>query len=102
MRDPKQNTGADRVLIRIAAPVQYAAATLARGLSSIWGDYIYLVDVKEDNARLSAQIARLRERVRRLEALEEENRRLRRLLDLRQSLPTDVVSALVIGKDTNE
>lgn len=102
MRDPKQNTGADRVLIRIAAPVQYAAATLARGLSSIWGDYIYLVDVKEDNARLAAQMARLRERVRRLEALEEENRRLRRLLDLRQSLPTDVVSALVIGKDTNE
>jgi rod shape-determining protein MreC len=102
MRDPKQNTGADRVIIRLAAPVQYASATLARGISSLWGDYIYLVDVKEDNARLAAQMARLRERVRRLEALEEENRRLRRLLDLRQSLPTDVVSAQVIGKNTND
>jgi rod shape-determining protein MreC len=40
--------------------------------------------------------------VRRLEALEEENRRLRRLLDLRQSVPTDVVSAQVIGKNTND
>jgi rod shape-determining protein MreC len=102
MRDPKQNTGPDRVIVRIAAPVQYAAATLARGISNLWGDYIYLVDVKDDNARLASQIARLRERVRKLEALEEENRRLRRLLDLRQSLRTDVVSAQVIGKNTND
>lgn len=102
MRDPKQNTGADRIIISIAAPIQYAAATLARGLSNLWGDYIYLVDVKEDNARQASQIARLRERVRKLEALEEENRRLRRLLDLRQSLRTDVVSAQVVGKSTND
>ncbi|AUX21644.1 rod shape-determining protein MreC [Sorangium cellulosum] len=102
MRDPKQNTGADRVIIGLAAPIQYAAATLARGLSNLWGDYIYLVDVKEDNAKQASQIARLRERVRKLEALEEENRRLRRLLDLRQSLRTDVVSAQVIGKSTND
>jgi rod shape-determining protein MreC len=62
MRDPKQNTGADRVIVRLAAPVQYAAATLARGLSNIWGNYVYLLDVKEDNARQAALIARLRER----------------------------------------
>jgi len=102
MRDPRQVTGADKVIVRIATPIQYAAATLARGLSNIWGDYIYLVDVKEDNARLASQNARLRERVRKLEALEEENRRLRRLLDLRTSVRTDVVSAQVIGKNTNE
>ncbi|MCC6557644.1 MAG: rod shape-determining protein MreC [Polyangiaceae bacterium] len=102
MRDPKQNTGPDRVIMQIAAPVQYAAATLARGISNLWGDYIYLVDVKDDNARLASQIARLRERVRKLEGLEDENRRLRRLLDLRQSLRTDVVSAQVIGKNTND
>jgi rod shape-determining protein MreC len=58
--------------------------------------------VKEDNARLASQNARLRERVRKLEALEEENRRLRRLLDLRTSVKTDVVSAQVTGKNTNE
>ncbi|UQA55942.1 rod shape-determining protein MreC [Polyangium aurulentum] len=102
MRDPRQVTGADRVIVRIATPIQYAAATLARGLSNIWGDYVYLVDVKEDNARLASQNARLRERVRKLESLEEENHRLRRLLDMRASLKTDVVSAQVIGKNTNE
>src|SRR6185369_647958 len=91
-----------QVIVRVSTPIQYAAATLARGISSIWGDYIYLVDVREDNTRLASQNARLGERVRKLEALEEENRRLRRLLELRQNLRTDVVSALVIGKNTSE
>lgn len=102
MRDPKQTSGADKVIVRIASPVQYAAATLARGISSIWGDYIYLVDVKEDNASLQSQNARLKERVRKLETLEEENRRLRRLLDMKTNLRTDAVSAQIIGKSTND
>lgn len=102
MRDPKQASGPDKVILRIATPLQYAAATLARGLSNLWGDYVYLIDVKEDNARLVSQNARLRERERKLEALEEENRRLRRLLDLKNNVATEVISAQVIGKNTNE
>lgn len=102
MRDPRQVTGADKIIVRISTPIQFVAATLARALSNIWGEYIYLVDVKEDNARLASQNARLRERVRKLEELEQENRRLKRLLDMRTSVRTDVVSAQVIGKDTNE
>lgn len=102
MRDPKQISGPDKVIVRIATPVQYAAATLARGVSNLWGDYIYLVDVKENNASLASQNARLKERVRKLESLEEENRRLRRLLDLRASVKADLVSAQVIGKSTND
>jgi len=102
MKDPKQATGADRVLIELATPVQYAAATLARGLSGLWGDYVYLVDVKKDNASLVAQNARLRQRVSELEGLEAENRRLRRLLDLKNVAEGEVVTAVVIGKNTNE
>lgn len=102
MRDPKQTSGADKIVVRIASPVQYAAATLARGVSNLWGDYIYLVDVKEDNASLQSQNARLKERVRKLETLEEENRRLRRLLDMKQNVRTDAVSAQIIGKSTND
>lgn len=102
MRDPKQTSGADKIVVRIASPVQYAAATLARGVSSLWGDYIYLVDVKEDNAALQSQNARLKERVRKLETLEEENRRLRRLLEMKAQSRTDAISAQVIGKSTND
>jgi rod shape-determining protein MreC len=103
MRDPtKQTTGPDRIIVRIAAPVQYAAATLARGISNLFGDYVYLVDVKEDNRSLASQKARLQEQVHKLEGYETENRRLRRLLDLKQSLRADTVSAQVVGKDINE
>lgn len=102
MKDPRQATGADKVLIEIATPVQYAAAALARGISGLWGDYVYLVDVKQDNASLLAQNARLRQRVSELESLEAENRRLRRLLDLKNVTEGEVVTAAVIGKNTNE
>jgi rod shape-determining protein MreC len=102
MRDPKQATGADRILVQLATPIQYAAATLARGLSRLFGDYVYLVDVKERNGALTAENSRLQERVTELEGLEAENRRLRRLLDLKQSIPDDVVTAQVVSKNTNE
>ncbi len=102
MRDPKRASGPDRVIVQIAGPIQVVAATLARGVSNLWGDYVYLVDVKRDNASLGSQNARLRERVAKLEELEAENRRLRRLLDLKTSVADDVVTAEVIGKNTNE
>ncbi len=102
MKDPRQATGADRFILQIATPIQYAAAALARGISGIWGDYVYLVDVKRDNAALSAQNAQLGERVTELESLEAENRRLKRLLDLKNEIPDEVVTATVITKKMND
>lgn len=101
MKDPQQATGADRVLVQLSTPIQYASSVLARGVSRLVGDYVYLVDVKQDNGALAAQNARLKERVAQLESLEAENRRLRRLLDLKQSLEDEAVTAQVIGKNTN-
>lgn len=102
MRDPRQLTGPDKLIVRVITPIQYAAATLARGLSNVWSEYVYLVDVKRSNTELTAQNARLRTEVRRLEPLEAENRRLRALLELKGQIAADVVSAQVIAKDTNE
>ncbi len=101
-REARGLSGPDKVILRIIAPIQYASSTLARGLSGYWTDYIYLVDVKQDNASLAAQNARLRARVRKLEGLQAENRRLRGLLGLRNHHAADLVSAQVISKDTVE
>jgi rod shape-determining protein MreC len=101
-RDPRQLSGPDKVVLRVITPIQFAAATLARGISGIVSDYVYLVDVKRDNADLGADNARLKARVRQLEHLEEENRRLRGLLELKNQMSADVVSAEVISKDTVE
>jgi rod shape-determining protein MreC len=101
-RDPRQISGPDKLIVRIITPIQYAAATLARGLSGLFSDYVYLVDVKSNNTALAAQNARLAARVRKLENLEAENRRLRGLLELKNDVKADVVSAQVIAKDTVE
>ena len=102
MKRPENLNGVDRAVLRISAPIEFAASSLARGVSNLWESYVYLVDVKADNERLAYDNARLNEQVHRLEQKETENRELRRLLQLRESLPGDLVSAQVIGKDFTE
>lgn len=102
MKRPDNLNGLDRAVLRISAPIEFAASSLARGVSNLWESYVYLVDVKADHERLAYENARLREQVHRLEQNEAENRELRRLLQLRESLPADLVSAQVIGKDFTE
>lgn len=102
MKRPENLNALDRVVLRVSAPIEFAASSLARGLSNAWESYVYLVDVKTDNERLAYDNARLREQVHRLEQKDVENRELRRLLQLRESLPGDQVSAQVVGKDFTE
>jgi rod shape-determining protein MreC len=102
IRKPEDMSPVDRTIMRVAAPFQYAAAALARGVSSLVSDYVYLVDVKANNNKLSYENARLRQRVRDLRGQEAENRRLKKLLGLRETIPNETVSAVVVGKDTSE
>lgn len=102
MKNPSSLNALDRIVLRISAPVEFAASSLARGVSNLWEGYIYLVDVKADNEKLAYENARLREDVHRLAQKEAENRELRRLLQLKESVPGDLVSAQVIGKDFTE
>jgi rod shape-determining protein MreC len=89
----------DRTILRISSPIEFAASSLARGVANLWDDYVYLVDVKQDNGRLVYDNARLREQVHQLEMAQAENQELKRLLQLRRSTPADAVSAQVVGKD---
>ncbi|HEX4476490.1 MAG TPA: rod shape-determining protein MreC [Polyangiaceae bacterium] len=102
IRNPEDLNAIDRTLLRVSAPVEYAAAALARVASNVLSGYVYLVDVKADDNKLAYENARLRGDVRRLSAAETENRRLRRLLTLRETAKAETVSAVVIGKDITE
>lgn len=102
IRKPSELTPIDQAVLRVAAPLEYVSSALARGVSSLIGGYVYLVDVKEDNDRLSYENARLRSRVRDLTHAEAESQRLRRLLGMRDTISEETVSAVVIGKDTTE
>src|SRR6186713_2532116 len=84
IRKPSELMPIDHAVLRIATPLEYLSSAAARFVSSLIGNYVYLVDVKDDNNRLSYENARLRGRVRELEHAEAESRRLRRLLGIRE------------------
>ncbi|HMI90271.1 MAG TPA: rod shape-determining protein MreC [Polyangiales bacterium] len=98
LQDPTRATVVDRALLQLSAPFQYVATQLALGVSGILQDYVYLVEVKQDNDRLRDENARLREANFKLQAAATENRALRRLLQLREQLRGALLSAQVIGK----
>lgn len=102
VRDPKKLNALDRLVLRVSAPLQYVGAMVGRGISSIVGSYVYLVDVKQENEKLHHETAQLREQVRRLEGLDADNRRLRRLLGLKEQLGPAALTAQVIARDTTE
>ena len=102
MKRPDNLNAMDRALLRVSAPIEFAASSLARGVSNIWTDYVYLTDVKSDNERLRYENARIKDNVHRLEQAQVENQELRRLLQLRESTPGELVSAQVVGKDFTE
>jgi rod shape-determining protein MreC len=102
MKKPENLNVMDRAILRVSAPIEFAASSVARGISSIWEDYVYLVDVKQDNAKLAYENARLRERVHQLEQAQIENQQLKRVLQMKESMPVDAVSAQIVGKDFTE
>jgi rod shape-determining protein MreC len=102
MKSPENQGPMDRAILRVSAPIEVAAATLARGVGSVWDDYVYLIEVKHESERLSYDNARLREQVHALEQAQVENRQLRRLLQLKDGTAGEAVSAQVVAKDFTE
>ncbi len=102
IRNPEELNAIDRTLMRVAAPVQYLASAMARGVSDIVSEYIYLWDVGRNNDRLSRKVQRLQHEVRELARVRQENDRLRRVLGLKERIPTETVSAVVTTKTPTE
>jgi rod shape-determining protein MreC len=99
VRDPRKLNALDRLVLRVSAPLQYVGSLIGRGISSIVGSYVYLVDVKAKNEELQHENTVLREKVRKLELMDIENRRLRRLLGLKEQIGPEALTAQVIAKD---
>lgn len=83
----------------LSTPVQEAFSRLHRGAVALWSRYLDWKAIRADNARLTAEVETLRLRQLRLEEVEDENARLRRLLDLQTWLPLEGVAAEVVARE---
>ena len=101
LREPGRDNFYDGPILELSAPIQSLAASVARAVSDFFDDYVYLVEVREENDRLRARLARLDQEHEQLTDEALENRRLRSLLSLRERVGGQVIAATVIGRDVS-
>ncbi len=89
-------------LLWMLKPVQTVEANIADDSTGFVHDYFDLVNVRQENLLLKAEVASLEGQRTRLAELEVENRHLSDLLELREVLATEAVAARVIGADASE
>lgn len=85
--------------IAVVGPFQQAFTRSVRFVRGIWEHYFHLVTVARENEELRDRLARAVEMNHRYRELDLANRRLRKLLHFRETIPRQVISAQIIGKD---
>ncbi|HYA34836.1 MAG TPA: rod shape-determining protein MreC [Candidatus Binataceae bacterium] len=87
------------IFLEVIRPFQLAVARLVEGGESLVRDYTELVNARRDNDRLRSELKRLEGEQTKMAELENENRHMSELLDLREVLEMHAVGATVIGSD---
>ena len=83
----------------VTTPIQTAIAAVPRAALGVWGVYIDWKGVRVENRRLREEIRRMRVEALWVTEASEENRRLRRLLELRNRLPVATLTGEVIARE---
>jgi rod shape-determining protein MreC len=89
------------IFLEILEPLQSVTATGIGGVGGLWQGYVSLVGVSRENRELRARLQELEAEHQRLLEIELENVRLERLLDFRVTLPSNAITARVVGKDAS-
>ena len=101
LKDPSRHNSYDKVILKLSTPIQYISSMVARTISDVWGSYIYLVDVREENEFLQMENLRLRKVNEKTSQIHMENLRLRNMLEFKESAKHQLLAAQVIGKNTS-
>lgn len=95
-----RSLGAGEVVGVVTTPVQKVLAGVHRAALGVWSTYLDWKGVRIDNSRLRDDNQRLRVEALAVSETMEENRRLRRLLDLRTHLPIATLPSEVIARES--
>lgn len=81
------------------APISFVLSWAKGGVSNIWHHYIYLVHAAENNEVLLKEVGEFQQKFYSLKEVEQENKRLLNLLELKQSQWSEGIVARVISFD---
>jgi rod shape-determining protein MreC len=87
------------VFLEVLRPLQSGTTQATGEIGSLWSGYVGLIGVARENRELREKLRQLDAAHHRDAEIELENRRLARLLDFKTDVPSQVVTARVIGKD---
>jgi len=85
----------------VSYPFQKTSSYISQSIQDVWLNYLWLIDVREENKRLNAKLFRLIEENRKNHEVIIAFERLQSFLDLKQNNPDQKVFASVIGEIKN-
>ena len=88
-----------RAVVTVTDPIQMAVVSFVDGVASLWKGYVDLVDARREAGELRELNDYLARQLNSLEALEDENARLRRLLGFAGRHPLNYLPTRVIATD---
>lgn len=98
LKHPEDANWLDKLVLQASGPIQYVATVVARSVSEVVEEYVWVVDVHRENAVLARETDQLKQELRELRAISQENERLRKLLGLRDRVRGQSVAARVVGR----
>jgi len=98
----KQRKGVDffdALVMEICSPFQKGATIAIKTVQGTFQQYVFLINLEEENRMLKQKIAQLQEENHRIKEMKLTNERLRELLQFREKKSSSMIGAEVIGQD---
>lgn len=101
VEDPAGTLLFKRWVMQASAPILNSSAHLSHGISRLWSGYLWFRGARDENARLKEEVRQLALLNSSLSQAQDENARLRQLLDLGPALQFQTRAAHVVGRTPN-
>jgi rod shape-determining protein MreC len=98
----RSRTREDRLgwlFLELMAPLQRVTTAVGEGFSGSWQRFVGLFGARDENIVLRARLRQLQQELDGLTEMQLENERLRRLLEFRETMLGQLLTARVIGRD---
>ncbi|GFO54615.1 cell shape-determining protein MreC [Geomonas sp. Red276] len=101
LRNKEHANTLERAVMGATAPLARGGAAVNGTVSTLWNDYIDLLDVRRENKQLRQSVKRLNERIVANNEAILANERLKALLDLKGTINSPSIAVSVIGEDSS-